>query len=367
MSIKGIDVVQLEDKTMKIAKHVSIVCAAVAIVLVCSGGWIAAKGPPVANFPGFIPLDIAKTGDVAIDKVGNVYVNVTTTGGFVKVWKYSPAGVGPEEVADIGPGLAYGLAIRANGEIYAAKRTSSTGNSLVYRVGPDGIEVPLPGTEDIVWANSLAFDRRGNPYITESYSLSPSGFGPGGIWRVPPRGEAEVWLQDDLLTGVGAAPTGANGIAFYHGDLYVVNSNKNLIVRVRVCPDGSPGQPEVWATLQEVPESPEELRSALPLMGDGLAFDVDGNAYITMVTRASIVRIDAEDYSQDTVATFFDPGGPLFAPLDTPNTIGFGTGKGGRQIVYITNLGQMKAALGSPWFGAGLLKVDAGVPGLPLP
>jgi hypothetical protein len=38
------------------------------------GTWAVADGP-VADFPSFIPFDIAKTGDVAVDKVGNVYVN----------------------------------------------------------------------------------------------------------------------------------------------------------------------------------------------------------------------------------------------------------------------------------------------------
>lgn len=362
---------QFKEKTMRIAKHSSILCAAVVIALVCGGNWIAAKGPPVASFPSFIPLDIVKTGDVAIDKIGNVYVNVTATNGRVQVWKFSPAGGGPDVVADFGTGIAYGLAVDAKGDIYAAMRTGPTANSLVYRVGRNGIPALLPGTENIVWANSLAFDQRGNLYITESYSGSSAPYGQGGIWRVPPGGDAEIWLRDDLLTGIGGAPpTGANGIGYYHGDLYVVNSlryPKSLVVRVPIRPDGSPGQPDVWAELSEVPGTPDGLSQSQPLMGDGLALDVHGNVYVTVVTRCAVVRINAEDRSQQTIATLFAaPNDPVFALLDAPNTIGFGTGKGGRQDVFVTNMGLFKAG-GFPAPGRLIVKIEAGEPGLPLP
>mgnify|MGYP001042928890 CR=1 FL=1 len=176
----------------------ALMAAAVLVVLVSSGAWAAGDGP-VADFPSFIPFNINKTGDVAVDKVGNVYVNVTENDGHVKIWKFSPAGEGPFVVADIGMGVAYGLAVEANGNLYA----SMTGG--VYHVDRDGNSVRLPGTEQIVWPNALAFDQRGNLYVTESYSYSgsPPVYDQGGIWRIPPRGEAELWLRDGLLTGIG--------------------------------------------------------------------------------------------------------------------------------------------------------------------
>jgi len=109
----------------------ALMAAAVLVVLVSSGAWAAGDGP-VADFPSFIPFNINKTGDVAVDKVGNVYVNVTENDGHVKIWKFSPAGEGPFVVADIGMGVAYGLAVEANGNLYA----SMTGG--VYHVDRDG-------------------------------------------------------------------------------------------------------------------------------------------------------------------------------------------------------------------------------------
>jgi len=328
--------------------------------------WAAGHGP-VADFPDFIPTADAVEG-VAVDKVGNVYVSIRE-GELAMIWKYSPYGE-MSFFADIGIGTATGLAVDVRGNVYAALAEGL--DRGVYRVDKNGNSVMLPGTEQIVYANSLAFDKQDNLYITESYSTdSESGYGPGGIWRVPKGGEAELWLQDDLLTGIGAVlgfPVGANGIAYYHSDLYVVNTDKGLIVRIPICLDGGPGQPEVWAALGEVPESPL-AGSAFPVMGDGLALDTFGNVYVAVVSRIAVARINAKDLSQETTAAyFFDPYDPLFAPLDTPASLAFGTGKGGRKSLFVTNLGWMSNLIpGPPWPGPGLVKIDTGAPGLPLP
>ena len=46
-------------------------------------------------------------------------------------------------------------------------------NQGVYQVSPDGQAVRLPGTEQIVFPNSLAFDSEGNLFVTESFSFDP--------------------------------------------------------------------------------------------------------------------------------------------------------------------------------------------------
>jgi hypothetical protein len=147
-----------------------------------------------------------------------------------------------------------------------------------------------------------------------------------------------------------------------------VNTDKGVVVRIPVCRDGGPGQPQVWTVLGEVPESPL-AGSPLPVVGDGIALDVFGNIYVAVVSRLAVVRINAEDLSQETVATYLtDPGNPLFASLDTPAILAFGTGKGGRQSLFVTNLGMMTSIVPGPsWPGPGLVKIEAGEPGLPLP
>jgi sugar lactone lactonase YvrE len=169
-------------------------------------------GSPVAahaQFPAFIPMLDTPSG-VAVDKTGNVYVSLREgTRGVIR--KYTPDGI-ESFSADIGEAVIYGLAVAANGDVYVAMATGP--DQGVYRVDRTGNAELLPGTWQIVFPNGLAFDSCGNLYVTESYSGSPPAYGQGGIWRIPRGGEAELWMRDPLLTGVGVlgprwAPTGS--------------------------------------------------------------------------------------------------------------------------------------------------------------
>jgi sugar lactone lactonase YvrE len=330
-----------------------------------------ATAAPAGTFPDFIPLLNATRG-VAVDKVGNVFVSVGEVQAGVEhimIYQFTPYGVGPSFVADIGRGTIGGLMVTANGDLYAALAAGA--DRGVYQVGRKGQKELLPGSNQIFFANGLAFDERGTLYVTES--VSPTAIvngkvsGPGGIWRIP-RGEGpELWLRDEVLTGTGALPPstpvwiGANGIAYYHGNLFVTNTEKGTVMRIPVLRDGSAGVPDVWA-LQEVPESLPPLRAMFPVvMGDGIALDVHGNLYVAVLTRSAVVRINARDLSQDTVAAFqIAPYSVPFAPLDFPASLFFGTGKSERTSLFVTNLGM------GGWAGPGLVKIDAGVPGDPL-
>ncbi len=325
---------------------------------------------PAGMFPAFIPMPGVMASGVAVDKVGNVYVSIREIVGGVmsgKIWKYTPDGV-QSFFAEIGTGEVYGLAVSANGELYAAMGRIGSYRG-VYRVDRDGQVKLLPRSDQIVFANAIAFDDRGTMYITESHSGTPPAYGQGGIWRIPPGGQAELWLRDGLLTGISVVgyPIGANGIAFYNGCLYVTNCAPGLVLRIPVCPDGSAGELEVWAALQEVPESPLAW-SPMPLMADDVRLDVHGNVYVAVVSRSAVVRINALDKSQETASAFCLPpfGSPLYAPLDFSASLAFGTGKGERMNLFVTNLGLGALNVPQlPWPGPGLVKFDAGVPGQP--
>ena len=221
----------------------------------------------------------------------------------------------------------------------------------------------MPGTEQIARGiNALAFDDQGNLYISQSFSFDPplkeypcgGSFGPGGIWRVSRGGSAELWVRDDLLNGLCGIPgmpipIGANAIFFYHGALYVVNSELGIVVRVPVLPDGAPGALEIAAVV------PEPFPGPISPAADGIALDVHGNFYLPMPSHSVVVRVSADGQFWETLATPADG-------VDTPTSVAFGTGKGQRTSLFIVN-----AALFPGGAGPGLQKIDVEIPGLPLP
>ncbi len=329
-------------------------------------------------FPDFIKMPGVSPRGVAVDKIGNVFVSVSL-GTHIQIWEYAPDGVGPTLVADMGVGTIGGLMVTAEGDLYIAMAYSGPGSATgVWRLDRRGRIERLPGSQNIFFANGLAFDEVGTLYVTESVTptliVDGKPAGPGSIWRIPRGGEAKRWWSgdDELLRGTGALGQpvwiGANGIAYHHDKLYVTNTEKGTVLRIPVLEDGSCGVPDVWS-LQPVPESLPPLSQMFPVvMGDGLVLDVHGNLYVAVLTRSAVVRIDAQDLSplqdlsQETVAAFqvvaHDP--VPNAPLDFPASLFFGTGKGERQNLFVTNLGM------GGWAGPRLVKINAGVPGEPL-
>lgn len=332
-------------------------------VLVSSIAMSATASP---SFPDFVPFDRAQgefPEGVAVDKAGNVFVSLNDLG---QVWRFTPEGEKSMLVDFESPG-ALGLAVDAEGNVYVARGLLYQG---VWKVDANGVADLVPGTDSIALANALAFDKRGNLYISETFSMDDPieydcpgaegggifpAFGSGGVWRVPKGGEAELWFRDaDLLTGLCLFPIpypiGANGIAYRHGNILVVNTEKALVVRIPVEKGGVAGTPDVLTQVTGV--DPDFGPPGL----DGMALDVHGNIYVPVVNQSRIVKIAPDGSSTETIATLADG-------LDFPASLAFGTGMGERQSVFVTNF-----SLGPPIFaGPGLVKLDVGVPGMPIP
>ena len=253
--------------------------------------------PGVGRFPDFIPMSGVTPRGVAVDSFGNVFVSVGRGSGSnerVLVWKFAPGGEQLLEV-DIGQGTIGGLLVDDCGDLYVALAAGT--DRGVYRVDRVGQKELLPGTNQIFFANGLAFDDWGTLYITESVSMTQSGPGPGGIWRIPRWGHAELCVRHELLSGTGAlgqpVPIGANGIAYYLGNLYVTNTEKGTVLRIPAWPRLRVGLPRLWTTLKEVPEALEPLKLKFPVvMGDGIVVDAYGNLYVAVLTRSAIVRVN---------------------------------------------------------------------------
>ena len=300
----------------------------------------AAASSQVETLVSFNPAAGEFPEGVAVDKTGNIYVSVTPLG---QIRRYAPDG--SESLLATVPATAgfgpTGLALDATGTVYAADVTFDPATRGVYRIGRDGSSERLPGTGGILFANGLAFDQRGNLYVTDSIS--------GAVWRIPRGGTAEVWAHDPLLAGNGSFgfgfPIGANGIAFQHGELVIANTELSRLVRVPVLPDGSAGAADV-------------LVQAPALFGaDGVALDVKGNLYVAVSGQSTLVRVAPDGGSITTLASATDG-------LDDDSSLAFGTGRGDRKALFFVNF----ALFGPPASAhPSLSRLEVGVPGVPLP
>ena len=327
-------------------KRLLIVCAlALALVLpnltAASApiSWVWTYDPAASEFPE----------GIAVDKQGNVFVTMAPLG---EIRKISPQGTETLFYQFPAGAMLTGLAVDAPGNVYVGVFAQGADPGGVWRIDRDGESAArLPGTEHIFLPNGLAFDKQGNLYVTDTYvpgSLPPGSLPPAGaIWIIPRGGEAQLWLQDSALLGgkgevPGYPPLGANGIAFRHNRLYVASTEKGLIAQVPVLPDGTPG------ALSIVAQGPE-LK-----MIDGIALDVHGVIYAALIGQNRIVAVNPASGIVTQLAGEDDG-------VDGPASLAFGTGRGERQDLYFTNYAILSQS------HPGVLKMDVGVPGMPLP
>jgi sugar lactone lactonase YvrE len=280
---------------------------------------------------------------IAIDKVGNMFVSIAP---LAELWRIPPGSTQAELFGSVegyvpneGFGLL-GLAVDAPGNVFAAMSSENPDANGVWRFDRrTGQGTRIIGSEQIMVPNGLAFDQRGNLYVTDS--------GLGAIWRIPPGGAAELWLQHELLEPNGSLGifVGANGVGYFHGALFVTNTEKYTLLVVDIQKEGTPGEPEVVAGF--------DLGAP-----DGLALGVDGDVFVALISASTIVDVDAT--GQVDVIAAGDP-------LDWESALAFGTGRGDRKSLFAVNfsIGEQFGELGGS--GPGVVRVDVGVPGVPLP
>ena len=202
------------------------------------------------------------------------------------------------------------LIVRRNGDVVVSVHSE---NSL-ERIGPDGsrhalAQLPASPTSLIEFEDAL-FVFGGSP-----------GQSPGFLWRVGAEGTVETraefpdalflngsspflpgfalavdsllgrifqvnlesgavttWFSHELLTKITAYPLmpGGNGLRIFKGHVYVSNTDRAILTRIPIQPDGSAGQIETVA---------EHLRA------DDFVFDAAGFAYLTTHIENTLVRL----------------------------------------------------------------------------
>lgn len=276
---------------------------------------------------------------LAIDHDGAFYMGIPFTNRVVKV-----TADGTQSTLAIFPGMnPLGVRLDNEGNVFVAVPNSGVWELPAGR----GAKKLLAGGLGL-W-NGLAFDHRGNLYVSDSHG--------GAIWRIGMDRSFSKWSGSSLLLGTikpgpcnkihPAVPTfgpiGANEIAFNkHGDMLVANTDLGTIVRIEVNPDGSAGAASIFAG------------PACDLWGaDGIDMDNDDNLYVAVNSKGQIDRVDPNG-NIEVLAR----GGELNFPAD----VAFGTGRGDRKQLFICNFAAFPTGTGAP----GVLMMEVGIPGRPI-
>jgi len=318
-------------------------------------GLIAATVPmAAASADGHISVTYSwteLTEGITVDKAGNIFVSNSPAG---ELWKIAPGAAGPEvfgTVGGINPDLGdlglIGLAVDAPGNVYGTvvSFTNPAANGVWKFDRKTGEATKAPGSEAIVLANAIAFDKRGNMFITDSAV--------GAVYRIPRAGgPAELWVADATLQGTGilgvGIDIGANGIAYRHGALYVSNTEQGSIVKIGIEKGGDPGTPEVV------------LQDGAIFGIDGIALDVHGDIYATIIAQSAVRKISLGAAPGVTPVA----EGP---PVLDASSLAFGTGKGNRSTLFVVNYGVFSQADFGTDPRPAILEIKVGVPGMPLP
>jgi sugar lactone lactonase YvrE len=281
-------------------------------VVTVSASPVDAAAAPVITFD---PAKGELPEGIVFDRKGSLYVALAPLG---EIRRRNSDGTW-SEFASIGPDPAGGLAILglaadARGTIYAAAPTSDQRWHGVVAISKTGDASRIPGSEAIQFPNAIAVAPGGDLYVTDSIG--------GSIWRIPRGGEAELWLQHDLLEGtavVNPSPLGANGIAYRRGRLYVANTEKMHVVEIPIGRHRTPGDP----TILHAFTGPTDFL-------DGITVDPAGNLYVLLVLNSELVRIDRRGRTL-TLADASDG-------LNIPASLTFGVRGRAQRTLYITNL-----------------------------
>ncbi len=252
---------------------------------------------------------------IAVDRTGHVWCGSENG----EILRIAPDGSGIERMATT-EGFVLGLAFDATGKLYACDLKHQS----VFRYDPGtgaldrfatGMKIPNYPVVDV---------RRGCLYVSDSHHFTDPG---PGIWRFDlVSGAGGLWYDQPMVF--------ANGMALSaDGDtLYVCETFGRRVDRIAIGADGTPGPAEVFVdNLAELP--------------DGLAFDTDGNLYISCYEPSRLLRASPDG----AVTPFVDD--PEAHTLCHPTNCAFHG-----STLYTSNLGR--------WH---VTAIRAEVSGLPLP
>lgn len=259
---------------------------------------------------------------VVIDKEGNAYGG----GRNGVIYKVSPEGKVSQLTTLPAGSIPNGITMDRQGNLVYC----DLGKKAVMRVTQSGqvsMIADRVGTLALTLPNFASYDAEGNLYVSNSSTRDintalvelakpePN----GALVRIRPDGRGEM-----VATGIYLA----NGTAIDPKEeaVYVLESTRNDCLRIAIKKDGTFGKPEVCA-------------KDFPALPDGMAFDIEGNLYVTLPAvvkdggLAPANQILKVDTSGNWTLLIDDPAGQKLA---FPTNCAFGGP--GLQDLYMANL-----------------------------
>jgi gluconolactonase len=259
---------------------------------------------------------------VVIDKEGNVYGG----GRNAVIYKVTPDGKVHELCTLPSGSIPNGVTMDRQGNLIYC----DLGKKAMMRVTQSGqvsMIADRVGTLALTLPNFASYDAEGNLYVSNSSTRDinsalveltnpePN----GALVRIRPDGRGEI-----VATGIYLA----NGTAIDPQEeaVYVLESTRDDCLRIAIKKDGTFGKPEIYS-------------KDFPALPDGMAFDVEGNLFVTLpgkgkdgqlVPANQIIKVDTNGKWSLLID---DPSGQN---LVLPTNCAFGGP--GLQDLYIANL-----------------------------
>jgi gluconolactonase len=223
-----------------------------------------------------------------------------------------------EEVANIG-GFCLGLTFSPDDVLYICNHKLHS-IVRVEKSGRSSLFADWAGKHKLQTPNAGVFDSDGNFYVSDSGEHFRRN---GCVIRFDKNGKGEVFATSFAFS---------NGMAMSADEraIFVVESNTDSVIRVEIRPDGKAGARDVYASgLERVP--------------DGVAFDEQGNLYVSCYASDNIYRVTPR---REVQLIAYDRNGFM---LTRPTNVAFGGLK--RDELYVANLGMhhiCRTTLGTP-------------------
>jgi sugar lactone lactonase YvrE len=293
------------------------------------GLWAPAPSRVVASWPVGSFAE-----NVAVDPGGDVYVSIHS---HRRIDRYQPAAGSVDTFCEL-PAPVAGLAFDRTRRLWATGGTVGEPPGYVWRIEPDGAWQEWVQVPDAIFMNGCAL-LPGHDTLLVCESLT------GRVLAVDQhRPGWTAWIADDRLRPTGEQIPGANGIKVHQGWAWISVTDRDLLLRAEIGPDGSPGPLETAASR---------------LRADDFAFAAGGALYIATHPAHSVLRL-ASDGSRSTLA------GPEQGAVGS-TACAFGRAPGDERSVYVTTSGGLWAPYQGEVQEAKLVRLEVGEHGSPLP